>query len=459
MNQKKNLKSRCENNFLNEMEGLHMHKMNIALCALIMAATGTSTIFPMFKSMEARRKIQGIKQDTKTVLISAAIAYAVYKLSGKETDVKKWERYLSTLIAFAGTCWGLRTGLTAVLYDAVKKGDERTVAMLLMLGANPQKTYDSSRTDLLGFSVNTTKTAPLSVARGLATIGIARRLLEYGACPNTGEVHTYRFFLSPFSYDRKEFWFPLHNTVLHTFDVPLCKLLIEHGADVNKREWDGSAPLGLAFCRFGPLSPTDDRDREKFKAALEMCALLIDNGADIKRNWDGESADDDNDDNRSWKKGPFLRELYYCSDDYRKLPSFTLNNGMNAHEFLVRKVLSKYELHELDQVCVRYLLDYKKLIRLWAEENPEKARPKEMMNRLLIKMKETTSDSEIVDPELCNEIMSFLVEQPVKKQLSIQARQKIMLQAMLERISTESPPATTLESRGEPKESKEPMRE
>jgi hypothetical protein len=366
-----------------------MNRTKLAVFSLIMAIMGTSTIFPMFKSMEAHRKIQGIKQDVKAAAVPALIAFGVYKLLGK--NAPKLDRYGAPCLTFALMYWVNRHILSIMLFDAIEKNDEKRVTKLLLLGVNPRKTVFESTVIVGTWKLRTYKTLPLMEACKLGTIGIARRLLKYGACPSSGESRTESLDLVPFSSKTPDkLRTPLHQAGIQ-HDLPMCTLLVEHGADVNALNEGCSKvpPLSFVLDLLDTLSgPKPEKDQATALAGLKIFGLLIDNGADVKKIWTGTT------------RPLFVRLLYR-----HNLSQFKLDSGMTGKEFLIRKVLSKYDVDELQKVCAQYSLDFDSVHASWLPAHEKGCHA--TMLPLIKGMRNATP--ELFEPKLCNEVMAFLI--------------------------------------------------
>ena len=106
-------------------------------------------------------------------------------------------------------------------------------------------------------------TTPLLAATFSGNLEVVRKLIEYDHAEiNVGDVYE---------------WTPLHLASMgHNFkDDYVLRFLLEHGADINARNQDGSTPLLVA----------------SFHGALEVVSLLLERGADVEaRRNDGKTA-------------------------------------------------------------------------------------------------------------------------------------------------------------------------
>lgn len=113
----------------------------------------------------------------------------------------------------------------------------------------------------LGAEINSIRNNPLMIASRQKSYEIVQFLLENGARLNLEEL--------PFKEETPLYWAIVNR------NVPLFKLLVQHGADVNMKDRDGNTPLFWTIENFKDAAYLDS------EKSL-MAEILLEHGADIQ---------------------------------------------------------------------------------------------------------------------------------------------------------------------------------
>ena len=163
------------------------------------------------------------------------------------------------------------------LHDAVKKGHEFMVRMLIENGFDPTIKNNNQET-------------PIHIAAKKTNVELAKYLIEKGCDPTE---------------PNNQGWTPLHNAATHGH-IRMMKLLIEHGADINAKTNSGFTVIHIALrnnqvdtviylLNIG-ANPNSFTKEEKSPLCLailkhfnELAKLLIEHGAEVNPGFSNES--------------------------------------------------------------------------------------------------------------------------------------------------------------------------